>query len=93
MRVEDPIALAEWALQGQDDWTRDKIVAAMNAPQSCRVNLARPIQVILFCVTAVVIPEDGTIHFADDIYGHDARLDRALKDTATPTMPLHRSTT
>jgi hypothetical protein len=25
-----------------------------------------------------VMPEDGTIHFADDIYGHDAKLDRAL---------------
>jgi murein L,D-transpeptidase YcbB/YkuD len=24
------------------------------------------------------MPEDGTIHFAEDIYGHDARLDKAL---------------
>jgi murein L,D-transpeptidase YcbB/YkuD len=93
VRVEDPIALAEWALQGQDDWTRAKIVAAMNGTQPRRVNLARPIQVILFYVTAVVMPEDGTIHFADDIYGHDARLDRALKDRAMRAIPPHRSTT
>jgi murein L,D-transpeptidase YcbB/YkuD len=24
------------------------------------------------------MPEDGTIHFAEDIYRHDLRLDRAL---------------
>jgi murein L,D-transpeptidase YcbB/YkuD len=59
-------------------WTREKIVAAMNPNRSTRVNLARPIQVILFYVTAVVMPEDGTIRFAEDIYGQDAKLDRAL---------------
>jgi len=25
-----------------------------------------------------VMPEDGTIRFAEDIYHHDAKLDRAL---------------
>jgi murein L,D-transpeptidase YcbB/YkuD len=34
--------------------------------------------VILFYTTAAVMPDDGTIRFADDIYRHDARLDRAL---------------
>ena len=52
---------------------------------SRRVHLARLIQVILFYVTfyvtAVVFPEDFAIHFAEDLYGHDARLDRALAGT------------
>ena len=78
VRVSDPVALAEWALEGQSEWTRESIVAAMNDGHSRRVDLLRPIQVILFYVTAVVMPEDGTIHFAEDIYGHDAKLDRAL---------------
>ena len=78
VRVEDPVALAEWALKDQDDWTRDQVVAAMNANQSRRVNLARPIQVILFYLTAIVMPEDGSIRFAEDIYRHDTRLDEAL---------------
>jgi murein L,D-transpeptidase YcbB/YkuD len=78
VRVEDPVALAEWALDDQNEWSRDRILEAMNTSHSLRVNLARPIQVILFYVTAVVMPEDGTIRFAEDIYGHDARLDRAL---------------
>jgi len=34
--------------------------------------------VILFYITAIVMPEDGTVRFAEDIYGHDARLERAL---------------
>jgi murein L,D-transpeptidase YcbB/YkuD len=42
------------------------------------VKLARPIQVVLFYTTVAVMPEDGAIWFAEDIYGHDARLDQAL---------------
>jgi murein L,D-transpeptidase YcbB/YkuD len=77
--VADPVALAEWALKEQPRWTRDAILAAMNADRPSQVTLTRPIQVILFYVTAAVMPEDGTIHFAEDIYDHDAKLDRALR--------------
>ena len=79
VRVEEPIALAEWALKDQAEWTREAIVMAMNGDVSRRVNLGRPIQVILFYITAVVAPENGAVHFANDIYGHDARLDQALR--------------
>jgi murein L,D-transpeptidase YcbB/YkuD len=79
VRLEDSVALAEWALKDQPEWTRERILAAMNGSRPQRVNLTRPIQVILFYITAVVMPEDGTIRFADDIYGHDTRLDTALK--------------
>ena len=78
VRVEDPVALAEWALKDRPEWTRDRILSAMTGTQSLHVKLLRPIQVILFYTTAAVMPEDGTIHFAEDIYLHDARLDRAL---------------
>ena len=78
VRVEDPVALAEWALKEQPEWTRERILAAMNGNQPRRVDLTRPIQVILYYITAVVMPEDGTIHFAEDIYGHDTKLDQAL---------------
>jgi murein L,D-transpeptidase YcbB/YkuD len=42
------------------------------------VALRRPVQVVLFYSTAAVMPDDGPITFADDIYRHDARLDQAL---------------
>jgi len=78
VRVEDPVALAEWALKDRPEWTRERILSAMADTQSLHVRLPRPIHVVLFYTTAVVMPEDGTIHFPDDIYRHDERLDRAL---------------
>jgi murein L,D-transpeptidase YcbB/YkuD len=83
VRVEEPVALAEWALKGENGWTRDRIIAAMNGQRPVQVNLTRPIQVILFYITAAVMPDDGSVHFAQDIYGHDARLERALRRKAT----------
>jgi murein L,D-transpeptidase YcbB/YkuD len=85
VRVEDPVALAEWVLAERPEWSRDRILAAMAGTRSVHVRLAHPIPVILFYTTAAVMPEDGTIYFADDIYGHDAALDRALSlPTARP---------
>jgi murein L,D-transpeptidase YcbB/YkuD len=78
VRVENPIALAEWALKEQPEWSRDRIVSAMNGTQSIHILLLRPIQVVLFYTTAAVMPDDGTIHFVEDIYRHDELLDRAL---------------
>ncbi len=78
VRIEDSVGLAEWALKEQPGWTRERILSVMNANESVRVDIKHPIRVILFYVTAVVMPEDGTIRFAEDIYRHDTALDRAL---------------
>ncbi|MCB2021660.1 MAG: L,D-transpeptidase family protein [Burkholderiaceae bacterium] len=78
VRVEDPVALAEWVLQDQPQWTRERIVAAMQETPNLRVNLSQPLPVLLYYVTAIVSPEDGRLHFSDDIYGHDKKLARAL---------------
>lgn len=78
IRVADPSGLARWALDGADGWDAARIDAAMHADRSLRVDLAAPIDVVLFYMTAAVRPEDGAVRFADDIYGHDAALARAL---------------
>lgn len=78
VRVEDPVKLAEWALKDQPEWTREKIMAAMEGKPSQRVNLTKPIRVVMYYVTATFIPTDNTLHFPDDIYKHDVQLDRAL---------------
>ena len=62
-------------------WMRERIVAAMNGDNR-RVTLPEPIQVVIFYTTAVVLPEDGSVHVAQDLYGHDERLDKALSSTA-----------
>jgi murein L,D-transpeptidase YcbB/YkuD len=83
VRLEDPLALAEWVLRDQPEWTRDRIVAAMASDTPQQVNLTRPIQVLLFYLTAVVLPANGAVHFAEDIYGHDRKLAHALTRAIT----------
>jgi murein L,D-transpeptidase YcbB/YkuD len=79
VRVEDPVSLAEWALQEQPEWTRGRIEEAMAASGGpLAVSLTRPIRVMIFYTTAAVTPRDGAVHFVSDIYRHDARLDAAL---------------
>lgn len=79
VRVEDPAALAQWVLAEQPEWTRERIEATMQGTvPSVRVTLASPLTVILFYTTAMAMPGEPGVRFADDIYRHDARLERAL---------------
>jgi murein L,D-transpeptidase YcbB/YkuD len=77
VRVEEPAALAEWVLAKEGGWSRDRVLEAMHADRTQSVRLSAPIDVLLFYTTTIV-DGDGTVRFADDIYGHDARLSRAL---------------
>ena len=77
IRVEDPVALAAWLLQDQPGWTADRIRAATLAENTSRVDLKRPVPVLIVYGTAVAM-EDGEVHFFRDIYGEDAALEQAL---------------
>ncbi|TXC66002.1 L,D-transpeptidase family protein [Piscinibacter aquaticus] len=79
VRVQNPPALAQWLLKDQSAWNAERIAAAMEGAKSQQVNLSAPVPVLLYYLTAAVSPDDGMLHFAEDIYGHDAALDRALK--------------
>jgi len=77
IRLEDPARLAEWVLRDDPQWTRARIVSAMNGAAPTQVNLKERLRVILFYDTAYV-DSQGVVHFADDYYGHDAKLEAAL---------------
>jgi murein L,D-transpeptidase YcbB/YkuD len=77
IRVEDPVALAAWLLRGNPEWNTDHIRAATLAETTFRVDLERPIPVLIVYGTAVVM-EDGEVHLFRDIYGQDAALEQAL---------------
>lgn len=78
IRVADPIALAAQVLRGKPgDWTAEKVRAAMNGDRTFRVKLAQPVHVLILYGTAVAT-EDGAVHFLEDIYGYDRRLERLL---------------
>jgi murein L,D-transpeptidase YcbB/YkuD len=77
IRLEDPPRLAEWVLRDQPEWTRERIDAAMSGERPTQVNLKQKLTVFLFYDTAYV-DSKGTVYFADDYYGHDALLEKAL---------------
>ena len=77
IRIERPIELAEYLLRGDPQWTREKLLAAIKTGAEQTVRLPEPIPVHLLYWTAWA-DEDGSIHFRDDIYGRDRRLDLAL---------------
>lgn len=78
VRVEDPVGLAEWVL-ADPAWDRAAITASMDARRSSRVSVRPPIRVMLIYTTAAKRFETGEMMFAPDIYGHDTRLDGALR--------------
>jgi murein L,D-transpeptidase YcbB/YkuD len=78
IRLEDPARLAQWVLRDQPEWTRERIDAAMQGTRPTRVNLKEPLTVILFYDT-VHVNSEGVLFFVDDIYGHDRRLETALR--------------
>jgi murein L,D-transpeptidase YcbB/YkuD len=77
IRVQDPAKLAAWVLRDKPGWDLANIQAAMNGDQTVQVNLDRPIPVLIIYTTAVVEP-DGQVHFFNDIYGYDKKLEQVL---------------
>ena len=77
IRLEKPVDLAAWVLRDNPGWDIDRIRAAMNGTETEEVTLAHPIFVLIVYGT-VVVSEEGVVHFYDDIYGHDAELEKVL---------------
>ncbi|MDB6086040.1 MAG: uncharacterized protein JWN43_3921 [Gammaproteobacteria bacterium] len=77
VRVSDPVGLAEYVLRDSPEWTREKILAAMNGAAPTTVTLKDHIRVFMVYGTALAT-EGGDVLFFDDIYGHDQRLQDAL---------------
>ncbi len=72
IRVEAPLALAMFALEGMPEWTEARVRQAMQAGSASTVRLTQPLPVLITYGTALV--RQGRIHFFDDVYGHDRQL-------------------
>jgi len=79
VRVSDPFALAAWVLKDEPDWPLDRIRGAVAVGATRSITVGRPPRIVLFYMTAAFVPEDGGVQFAEDVYGHDARLDAWLQ--------------
>ncbi len=82
IRVQDPEKLADWVLSDNPDWDPEKIHDAMESGEDNHtVPLKKPIPVVIFYATALVVqqgPEQGQVHFFEDMYGYDKDLESVL---------------
>lgn len=81
VRVADPEALAAAILASHEDWSADKITAAVESGERNVVRLAEPLPVQLTYLTSWV-DENNVIHFRNDVYERDQILADALAGRA-----------
>jgi L,D-transpeptidase YcbB len=79
VRLEQPLALAEYVLGDQRGWTRERIESAMHAYEERTVKLREPLPVYLGYWTARV-RQDGSVQFREDVYGIDRRQSARLSE-------------
>ncbi|MEP6712519.1 MAG: L,D-transpeptidase family protein [Ferruginibacter sp.] len=73
IRLSEPAKLAEYLLKDDPKWTPENIDSAMNSGKQQFVKVKSPVPVLITYYTAWV-DDNGLLHFADDIYAHDAEL-------------------
>jgi murein L,D-transpeptidase YcbB/YkuD len=78
IRVEKPAELTAWVLRNDSDWSVSRVKQAMeHGNNNVTVTLNQRVPVFIVYATALAY-ENGEVHFYDDIYGHDAKLVKAL---------------
>jgi murein L,D-transpeptidase YcbB/YkuD len=87
IRVEQPVALAAFALHGLAGWDEARIRRAMSEDAPATVRLPQPIPVLIAYGTALV--KQGRVYFFEDLYGHDRALDAALRRPREAPFPSH----
>jgi len=78
VRVENPVGLASWVL----NTSMEAVQQSTRGSNVQMVPVPRPVHVLVTYATAAV-DADGTVRFAQDIYGHDTRLDKALRPSSS----------
>jgi len=76
IRVQEPVKLAAYLLQGETPWAEQDVVDAIDVGKNRAVSL--PARVPIYLVyTTVWVDDQGIAHFRDDIYNRDLALQRA----------------
>jgi len=78
VRVEDPVALADFLLRDAPAWSPDTITAAMDEGRRQVVPLSARVPVHLTYFTAFV--DEGLVHFREDLYGLDEQEGESFSD-------------
>lgn len=90
VRLEQPLELASYLLKDQPQWSLSDIksfvpmtAGEQAAELDVKVFLKKPMSVYFLYLTVERSPE-GSIRFIDDVYGQDARLNKALANKKNP---------
>lgn len=75
VRVEKPVELAKYLLQDMPEWTEERIRDTMQGGEEEWVTLPKQVQVYIVYFTTWV-DDEGNIHFQEDLYGHDKKLEQ-----------------
>jgi len=86
IRLERPMDLAHVLLK-DSKWTPEKLQEAIASGEQKTISLPHPLPVHLLYFTAWV-DKDGTVDFRRDVYGHDARLAKALAEEPIVELDL-----
>lgn len=78
IRVRNPFDLAEKLLADQGSWDREKIDKTIASGRTVRVNLDKPVRIIIGYRTAFSAGDN--VYFQPDIYNRDPAILRVLKD-------------
>lgn len=73
IRLSEPAKMANYLLKNDSQWSPEAIDAAMNSGTEKYVKLKNAVPVLITYYTAWV-DDQGLLHFADDIYGHDKKV-------------------
>lgn len=91
VRLQDPIWLADYLLDGSPDWSPQRRERVMGSwTPTTRINLPAPMPLYLVYQTAW-IDQSGEVAFRDDIYGIDAKVIAALQARETRREQLASS--
>ena len=77
IRLSQPRRLAEYLLHDNKSWPPEKIDKAMTGGKETWVTLAESIPVYIGYFTAWQ-GSDSLLHFREDVYGHDKKLERKM---------------
>ena len=86
IRVEDPMELARWILDGQDGYDAEQIASVTAGNSPTVVWLDERIRVHIAYWT-VVGDENGDVRFLNDLYGRDADLVSAYQSALDGFQP------
>lgn len=70
VRLEDPLALVDFLMNGSPDWDDERIQEIIGSDKTKYVKVYRPTPIVITYITAWV-DDSGAINFRNDIYGKD----------------------